>query len=97
MYTFHSIMSDVYSDCGEDIKQFPYHWLRASWYHDLNILDIDYPAGFTCPKCGDEPKTIVCDATSLAFRRDLLPTKEEELPLSEKCSIFNGRYVTYVF
>ena len=82
-------MSAVQSDSGETHfrKSFPYHWLRASWYHYLHILDIDYSNGFICPKCADQPKTVVCDATSLAFRRQLLPTdSEDEISLSSSFS-----------
>lgn len=30
-----------------------------------------YNDGFTCPNCGTEPKTVIMDATSLAFRKQL--------------------------
>ncbi len=86
-------MSALHADSGErNFKtSFPYNWLRASWYHYLNILDIDYPSGFVCPKCGDQPKTIVCDATSLAFRRQLLPT-EEVSPCTDEYALLQGWY-----
>jgi len=77
IYTFYTIMSSMYEDAGEGSlkSQFPYHWLKASWYHYLHILDIDYANGFKCPSCsveGNTPNIIICDATSLAFRRELL-------------------------
>ena len=87
-------MSAIHADSGEkNFKvSFPYNWLRASWYHYLNILDIDYPNGFVCPKCGDQPKTIVCDATSLAFRRQLLPTDQKVSPCTDEHELLQGWY-----
>ena len=82
MYTYYTIMSAAHQDAGDSgfKSRFPYHWLKASWYHYLTILNIDYDNGFKCPSCsleGDEPPLIVCDGTSLACRRELL----QELPL----------------
>lgn len=70
-------MSAVHQDMGEDDfkSKFPYHWLKASWYHYLSILDIDYDNGYNCPRCslgGNTPSIIICDGTSLAFRREFL-------------------------
>jgi hypothetical protein len=86
-------MSANLADSGErdSKKSFPYNWLRASWYHYLSILDIDYPSGFVCPKCGDQPRSVVCDATSLAFRRQLLPT-EEVSTCTDECTPLQGWY-----
>lgn len=86
-------MSAIHADSGERNSKtcFPYHWLRASWYHYLSILDIDYPSGFVCPKCGDQPRSMVCDATSLAFRRQLLPN-EEVSPCTDKHTLLQGWY-----
>ena len=94
MYTFHNLLAAMHLDYGVDNfkKRFPYHWLRSSWYHYLNLLDIDYSTGFICPKCGKEPRIIVCDATSLAFRRELLPTKDRHSPASAEHSVLNGWY-----
>lgn len=93
LYTFDIIMSAIHADSGEkNFKvSFPYNWLRASGYHYLSILDIDYPSGFVCPKCGDQPKTIVCDATSLAFHRQLLPT-ENVSPCTNEHELLQGWY-----
>ena len=67
----------MYKDAGGGClkSNFPYHWLKSAWYYYITILDIDYANGFKCPKCSGEneaPKIIICDATSLAFRRELL-------------------------
>ena len=48
MYTFHNLLAAMHLDYGVDNfkKRFPYHWLRSSWYHYLNLLDIDHSTGF---------------------------------------------------
>lgn len=89
-------MSATHADSGEvNFKSsFPYHWLRAAWYHYLTILDVDYQSGFMCPNCGEQPTSVVCDATSLAFRRQLLPS-EEVLPQchdTDEQPLLHGRY-----
>ena len=74
MYTYYTITASLHQDAGEFnlASKFPYHLFKGSWYHYLSILDIDYGNSFRCPNCtidGNPPN--VCDATSLAFRRDL--------------------------
>lgn len=95
MYTFHGILSAIYSDYGIEHfnKKFPYHWLRSSWYHYLNLLDINYSNGYICPKCGVEPSTVICDATSLAFRRAFL--SDQEKSDIEENPILSGWYVCF--
>ena len=48
-----------------------YNWFRVSWYSNIRLLDIDYKSGFTCQKCGECPKIIIMDGTSIAFRKEL--------------------------
>ena len=80
MYTYYNIMCAFHEDTGDDSFKniFPYHLLRVSWYHYLSLLDIDYPEGFTCHKCSVSPRIVICDATSLAFRRQLLQAGDVE-------------------
>ena len=85
MYTYYTIMASLHQDAGEFNlpSKFPYHWFKASWYHYLSILDIDYENGFRCPNCtvdGNPPDIIICDATSLAFRRDLQEGPDFNVP-----------------
>lgn len=47
------------------------HW-RASWYAYLSLLDIDFEQWNVCDKCGSSPDIIICDGTSLGFRKQLL-------------------------
>jgi hypothetical protein len=46
------------------------HW-RSAWYAFLQLLDIDFTAGFECPTCEGDPQIIICDGTSLAYRKNL--------------------------
>ena len=74
MYAYHKVLLAKHED-SHDVRfpsLFPYYVFRASWYHFLELLDVDYEEAFKCPLCSEEPTTIICDATSLAFRRDLL-------------------------
>lgn len=82
MHTYHKVLIAKHEDSGDHQFQaiFPYYVFRSSWYHYLELLDIDYPHGFTCPKCSSMPDIIVCDATSLAFRRQLLKVPTLERP-----------------
>ena len=94
MYTYYTIMSALQQDAGENNfpLKFPYHWFKASWYHYLSILDIDYQSGFKCPSCtvdGNPPDVIICDATSLAFRRDL--QEEPGITISSQNCVLDGR------
>ena len=87
-------MSAIHADSGQRSfkTSFPYHWLKAAWYHYLNILYVDYQSGFMCPKCGEQPTSVVCDATSLAFRRQLLPS-DEVSPSTDELPLLQGRYI----
>lgn len=84
MYTYYTIMSALQQDAGENSLplKFPYHWFKASWYHYLSLLDIDYESGFKCPNCDVDgtPNIIICDATSLSFRRDLQEVPDFDIP-----------------
>ncbi|XP_065052628.1 uncharacterized protein LOC135681910 isoform X2 [Rhopilema esculentum] len=46
-----------------------YQQWRCSWYSFLELLDIDYTFGFQCQICGPYPNVVICDATTLGFRR----------------------------
>lgn len=75
MHTFHETLCDIHRDYGneKEIKMFfPYNRFRYAWYSYLNLLEIDYCSGFSCPKCTSAPEIILCDGTSLAFQRRML-------------------------
>ena len=60
-----------------------------SWYAFVILLDLDWLDGFLCEKCGPDPETIVCDGTSLGFRRELLMsaiggTVDPEIPIKRR-------------
>ena len=72
MYTEYCVLSKAHEDAGnKDFKLFTYNHFRSSWYSFLNLLDIDMKKGFICEQCGAQPDTVLMDATSLAFRRDV--------------------------
>ena len=50
-----------------------YTMFRYSWYAYCELLDIDYPAGFLCSKCGPEPDIVVMDGITLGLRIAHLP------------------------
>ena len=91
MFTYLELYKCRLVDGGYDARLFlNYHQWRTSWYSFIRLLNIDMESGIECPLCGQYPRIIVCDATSLSFRRELL-----SLPLqssSDVCNhIQNGR------
>ena len=65
---------------------------QASWYSFLELLDIDYEAGFSCAICGtDSLDVIVCDRTSLAFRQAFLTGVTQEYTRSLDSNKRSGR------
>lgn len=73
------------SECGypDFQREFTYQNFIAAWYGYLDLLDIDYGSGFMCPVCQDEPKILLCDGTSLAFRKSMLAQGDSSL-INEK-------------
>lgn len=60
---------------------FSYQRLRNAWIAFLNLLDINFNEGFSCPDCGRDnqpPETIICDGTTLSFQRRMWDWKEDE-------------------
>ena len=53
-------------------EKFSYEKFVHSWYAFFDLLDVEESDGFTCEKCGPYPDLVVCDGTSLGFRRQLL-------------------------
>ncbi|XP_078336393.1 uncharacterized protein LOC144626389 isoform X3 [Crassostrea virginica] len=49
-----------------------YQDFKEAWYAFLDLLDIDFHESFQCPKCRPSPGTVVMDATSVAFRKELI-------------------------
>ena len=73
MYTEYCVLIKQHEDAGEVSFKDTVHYdhFRRAWYAFLAHLDIDYSKGFQCKECGSNPHTIVMDATSLSFRREL--------------------------
>ena len=55
--------------------------LREAWSGFLELIQYDKS---TCPKCKDNPKTIICDGITLSCRKDELPL---EIPHTEEVNI----------
>ena len=54
----------------------PYEKLRRAWNSFARLLDIIFDEAFQCSICKDKAEVIVCDATFLGCRKDLLPTMD---------------------
>ena len=80
MYTFYTTWCDVQEDYGN--ASFPkimtYGRLKYAWYAYVDLLDIDYSDGFKCSKCKDDIDVVICDGTSLSFRRKFLVKAPKE-------------------
>ena len=53
-------------------KYFTYDNFIDAWYAYLKLLDQNSAEGFSCETCGDDPSLIICDGTSIGFRRRML-------------------------
>ena len=72
IFTEFTILKLMISDCGIVLPALlSYNNFRMAWYSYLALLDINYTEGFKCSHCGSTPKTVIMDATSLAFRKEL--------------------------
>ncbi|CAG2192478.1 unnamed protein product [Mytilus edulis] len=69
-----------------------YQDFKCAWYAFLDLLDINYENSFQCPHCGPDPDTVVMDATSVAFRKELISWKSlftDEKHDSKPCDTFD--------
>lgn len=76
MVTSYEVLLRQHKDTGnhQTRSNFSYYHFRWSWYSFLSLLDVNYESAFGCDECKGE--VIVCDATTLSFRRELLSWKE---------------------
>jgi len=61
--------------------------LRLAWNAFARLLDLGISQCFQCPSCGIYPGVIICDGTSIGFRKDLIPAiwntqEHSRLPLT---------------
>ncbi|KAJ8349082.1 hypothetical protein SKAU_G00276710 [Synaphobranchus kaupii] len=68
MYNFHNSWMEILTDCGT-LDTLPYKRFRWAWHAYLNLLDIPAAEGFYCPKCRDNPRSIVMDGTTLGYHQ----------------------------
>ncbi|XP_069105019.1 uncharacterized protein [Argopecten irradians] len=73
IFTEYSTLKLFYEDQGilDFSNKFSYNNFKWSWYAFLELLEIDYETGFECPDCGEDPDTLIMDATSVSFRKEL--------------------------
>lgn len=76
-------------DTAEE-KMPSYNQLRYAWYSFLDLLEIDYTASSTCSECGPEPEIVVCDATTVAFRKTMVLRCDPQTPV-ESANVTTGR------
>ena len=43
-----------------------------TWYAFIELLDIEYDDGFSCPQCGDQPQAIVMDGVTVGTKKHFL-------------------------
>lgn len=53
------------------------HKLRTAWNAFGRLVDIDWEDGFTCPLCGSSPSVVICDGTTLGFKKSYLAAFED--------------------
>ena len=69
---YHRVLSQN-NDILSRSKCIPLHVLQRSWMTFARLLNVDYVTAFKCNECGDQPETIICDATCIGIRKDFLP------------------------
>ena len=91
-------------DYGYDAleKQCTYANFVSAWYAFRERLVVDFEGGFVCDEleCGMSPKIIVCDGTSLGFRRSMMMSaltsivepSELEIPIKRIRYCFTTNY-----
>ena len=91
MYAFFKTWCEIQADYGNTgfAENMTYHRFKYSWYSFLQLTDIQMQDGFTCPVCETSPTIIICDGTSLSFRRQLLVSVPEQV--DENAPVFKGR------
>ncbi|KAL3868428.1 hypothetical protein ACJMK2_041236 [Sinanodonta woodiana] len=73
IFTEYTVLCRMHIDAGHDIQgKLSYSDFKSAWYSFLDLLEIDYTSSFVCSHCGLDPDTVVMDATSLSFRKDLV-------------------------
>ena len=94
--TLHTFFN-VWQERNVDAGNFAFHQLidynswRFAWYAFLRLLDINYHQGWICPRCGPQPDIIVCDATSVAFQRQFVQSRNNTVTEDVGATQFHGR------
>ena len=73
MYAYFEVWTSRMQDADPTSCEYPsYNQLRYTWYSYLKLLDLDYSSSCCCPECGCAPEAVVCDATTVSFRRKMV-------------------------
>ena len=89
---FHDSMSMyLQSASKQSASMINYQQWRMSWYAFVELLDINYEEGFSCQQCGQYPKVVCCDATTLSFRREYAQELDVSRDTLENESKLEGR------
>ncbi|XP_063427966.1 uncharacterized protein LOC134711349 isoform X2 [Mytilus trossulus] len=78
-------------------EEFQYNRLRYAWYSFLELLDLNYNNGFSCPECGDCPHTVVMDGVSLGLRKTFMPWKQYLKETTDNATFDGSSHNTRVF
>ncbi|VDI53402.1 Hypothetical predicted protein [Mytilus galloprovincialis] len=79
------------------LKQYVTQGLRYAWYSFLELLDLNYNNGFSCPECGDCPHTVVMDGVSLGLRKTFMPWKQYLKETTDNVTFDGSSHNTRVF
>ena len=80
------------SDVGAKEENRPsYNQLRYAWYSFLHLLYINFSTASTCSECGPVPDIVVCDATTVAFRKTVVLRCDSRQNVVSSGSVMSGR------
>ena len=68
-----------------------YQQWRMTWHSFLRLLDVDYDGCFQCEECGPYPSVILCDATSLGYRKKFATAMYLQRDSDNSNDVLNGR------
>lgn len=73
LYTEFQVLKEYMTDHGDRhfSQNLSYAKFKWAWYSFIELLDIAFDEGFFCPDCGDNPDSLIMDATSVSFRKEL--------------------------
>jgi len=61
--------------------------LQHAWHSFIELLNVSYTDGYTCPDCGPCPDIVVMDGVSVSLKKTFIPW----LPVMEEPQSLDGR------